>query len=44
MPARGWGEVMPVKREMAPPWEKPPRTMREEDMPLSISSFTRALK
>ena len=23
-PASFWGEVRPAKREMAPPWEKPP--------------------
>lgn len=37
MPPSLVGQVTPESREEAPPWEKPPSTIRSEGMPDSIS-------
>jgi hypothetical protein len=44
MPPSFVGAVMPEKIDMAPPCEKPPRTMREEGMPEEISVEIRLWK
>jgi hypothetical protein len=37
MPPSFLGAVIPEKTAMAPPWEKPPRTMRSLGIPAVIS-------